>query len=83
MDVDTGAAFSVISEVTKQALFRDKTLQSSNLILKTYTDECMKVEGTLNVKVQYGNQTKKLMIVVVKGNGRSLLVRNWLKHILA
>ena len=81
MEVDTGAAFSVISEATKQALFRNKTLHSSNLVLKTYTDECMKVEGTLNVTVKYGNQTRKLMLVVVKGNGPSLLGRNWLKHI--
>jgi len=29
----------------------------------------MKVKGMLNVKVQYGNQAKKLMLVVVKGNG--------------
>jgi len=36
----------------------------------------MKVEGTLNVKVQYGNQTKKLMLVVFKGNGPSLPGRN-------
>ena len=81
MEVDTGAAFSVISEATKQALFRNKTLHSSNLVLKTYTDECMKVEGTLTVTVKCGNQTKKLMLVVVKGNGPSLLGRNWLKHI--
>ena len=81
MEVDTGAAFSVISEATKQALFRNKTLQSSNLVLKTYTDECMKVEDTLNVTVKYGNQTKKLMLAVVKGNEPSLLGRNWLKHI--
>ena len=81
MEVDRGAAFSVISEATKQALFRNKILHSSNLVLKTYTDECMKVEGTLNVTVKYGNQTKKLMLVVVKGNGPSLLGRNWLKHI--
>ena len=51
MEVDTGAALYVISEVTKQALFGNKALNSSNIILRTYTDECMKVEGTLNVKV--------------------------------
>ena len=48
MEVDTGAAFSVISETTKQALFRNRTLHSSNVVLKTYTDDCMKIEGTLN-----------------------------------
>ena len=67
MEVDTVAAFSVISDATKQAMFRNKTLHSSNLVLKTYTDECTKVEGTLNVTMKYGNQTKKLMLMVVKG----------------
>ena len=81
MEVDTGAAFSVISDATKQTLFKNKTLHSSNLVLKTYTDECMKVEGTLYVTVKYGNQTKKLMLVVVKGDVPSLLGRNWLEHI--
>jgi len=78
--VDTGG-FSVISEATKQALFKNKTLHPSNLVLKTCIDECMKVEGTLNVTMKYDNQTKKLMLVVVKGNGSSLLGRNWMKHI--
>jgi len=80
MEMDTGAVFSLISEVTKQ-VFGKKAIHSSNLILRTYTDECMKDEGTLNVKVQYGNQTKKLMLVILKGNRPSLLGRNWLKHI--
>ena len=79
IEVDTGAAISVVYQT--QALFRNKTLHSSNLVLKTYTDECMKVEGTLNIKVKYGNQTKKPMLVVVKRKRLSLLGRNWLKHI--
>ena len=64
MEIDMGASFSVISEATKQASFKNKTLHPSNLVLKTYTDECMKVEGTLNVTVKYCNQIKKLMPVV-------------------
>jgi len=53
MEVDTGAAYSVISEVIKQTLFENKALQSSSLVLKTYTNECMNVQGTFNVKIQY------------------------------
>ena len=41
----------------------------------------MKVTGTLNVKVQYADQFKKLVLVVTAGNGQSLLGRNWLNHI--
>ena len=49
MEVDTGAALSVISETTRRAVFLNDTLHPSSLILKTYTDEQMEVTGTLNV----------------------------------
>ena len=81
MEVDTGATLSVISEATRQANFSKQTLHPSNLVLKTYTDECMEVKGTLNMRVQYGQQKQKLVLVVVAGNGPSLLGRNWLKYI--
>ena len=61
-------------------MFADETLHPSSLVLKTYTDERMEVMGTLNMQVQYGEQKKKL-VLVVGGNGPSLLGRNWLKHI--
>ena len=35
----------------------------------------------LNLRVQYGDQKKKLVLVVVGGDGPSLLERNWLKYI--
>ena len=81
MEVDTGAALSVISETTRLAIFPEDTLHPSTLILKTYTDEHLKVTGTLNVRVRYGDQKQKLVLVVVAGNGPSLLGRNWLKYI--
>ena len=81
MEVDTGAALSVISETTRLAIFLEHTLHPSTLILKTYTDERLKVTGTLNVRVRYGDQKQKLVLVVVAGNGPSLLGRNWLKYI--
>lgn len=81
MDVDTEAAFSVISKATRQAMFSGETLHPSDLTLKAYTDESMKVKGTLNMRVKYGNQKQKLVLVVVTGKGPSLLCRNWLKYI--
>ena len=81
MEVDTGAAFSVISETTRQQIFPSETLHPSDLVLKTYTNEPMKVKGTLNMRVKYGDQKEKLVLVVVEGNGPSLLGRNWLKYI--
>ena len=81
MEVDTGATFSVISEATRQAVFPQETLRPSNLILKTYTNERMEVSGTLNMRVKYGDQEDKLVLIVVAGDGPSLLGRNWLKYI--
>ena len=41
----------------------------------------MKVTGTLNIKVQYVDQFKKLVLVVTAGNGPSIQGQNWLIHI--
>ena len=65
MEVDTGAALSIISEKTRKAVFPDEKLRPSKLVLKTYTNEPLKVMGTLNVQVQYEDQLKKLVLVVV------------------
>ena len=81
MEVDTGAALSVISEATKKSLYPDLPVHRSNVILKTYTDEPMQVIGNLHVKVRYGRQEAKLVLVVVAGDGPSLFGRNWLKYI--
>ena len=81
MEVDTSATLSVISEFTQQSVFPDEPLYSSKLILKTYTDEQMEVKSMLNMRVQYGDQKKKLVLVIMGGDGPSLLGRNWLKYI--
>ena len=81
MEVDTGAAVSIISNSTRKKLFPRLKLQPSKLVLKTYTDEQMQIVGQLNVYVQYGEQRKPLALVVVSGDGPSLFGRNWLKYI--
>ena len=79
MELDTGAAVSIISEETRKTLFVDQKLRKSTLVLKTYTEEPMQVVGQLNVRVKYGIQEAKLVLVVVGGNGPSLFGCNWLK----
>ena len=81
MEVDTGAAVSIISDSTRKKLFPHLKLQPSKLILKTYTNERMQIVGQLNVYVQYGEQRKPLALVVVSGDGPNLFGRNWLKYI--
>ena len=80
-ELDTGAEVSIISEKTTEETFPEKKLRPSDIKLKNYTNEPMKVTGTLNVKVQYEDQFKKLVLVVTAGNGPSSLGRNSLNHI--
>ena len=54
MELDTGAAVSIISDATRRRKFADVKLRKSKVILKTYTDQTMKVLGQLNVHVKYG-----------------------------
>ena len=81
MEVDTGAAVSIISEATRTKLFPHLKLRKSKVVLKTYTDEPIQVKGQLNVHVNYNGQTSPLKLVVVDGAGPNLFGRNWLKYI--
>ena len=81
MELDTGAALSIISEETRKSLLPDLQLRPSAVVLKTYTEEPMEVVGQLNARVKYGSQQAKLVLVVVAGNGPSLFGRNWLRYL--
>ena len=81
MTLDTGAAVSVISSEMCQELLPQLTLKQSNLLLKTYTGEPLKLEGEATVNVNYQGQRFTLPLVVVTGNGPPLLGRNWLQHV--
>lgn len=81
MEIDTGAAVSIISENLQKELFPDAVLHTSRMELKTYTGERMGVVGEWDVQVQYQQQSKTLPLIVVTGDGPSLLGRNWLKHL--
>ena len=74
-------AVSIISEKKQHALFPDVPLQSSNIKLKAYTGEQMPVVGQMPVPVQYGKQTAELVLIVVAGDGPSLLGRSWLQKL--
>ena len=49
--------------------------------LKTYTRETIKVLGSLSVNVAHNGQLKSLPLLVVAGNGPSLLGRDWLSQL--
>ena len=80
MEVDTGAAVSLINEVTYKSspFLKGLPLQSSTVQLRTYTGEEITVTGELSVNVRSGTQSHSLPLLVVSGQGPSLLGRNWL-----
>ena len=80
MEVDTGAAVSIIDEETYRRYFKCKALNKTDIRLNSYTSE-IKVLGSMEVNVQYNGQQAKLPLIVVKGSDPPLLGRNWM-HII-
>jgi len=81
MELDTGASVSLVSEATFRSLYKYRPIRQSGVRLRTYSGEMLKVVGEMEVLVSYGDQQAELLLVVVEGDGASLLGRNWLQHI--
>ena len=82
MELDTGAAVSLISEDTYKAKFKDSVaLKSSDITLHSYSGHLLTVMGTADQEITYKDQKSTLPLVVVAGQGPSLLGRNWLQCI--
>ena len=74
MEIDPGAALSVISEQTYHSLWcSPPPLQSCSSVLKTYQWEVIKVKGVINVDVTYKDQQSSLNLIVTFGEGPSLV----------
>ena len=56
MELDTGAAVSIMSEQTLHRLFPETPLKQTAVLLRTYTGEPLKVLGELRAEVRYGKQ---------------------------
>ena len=82
MELDTGAAISVINESTyKIVLAQQPLLRKSNVKLHTYSGEQLSVLGELQVTVHYNEQKVSLPLIVLQGSGPNLFGRNWLEQI--
>jgi hypothetical protein len=82
MEIDTGASLSVISEQTFHNISAptDKLLKT-DITLTTYTSDELNILGLYNVRVRHRYQEEVLPLVVVEGQGPSLMGRNWLEVI--
>ncbi len=81
MELDTGAAVSIVSKSQLKALHPSLPLQPSKVSPRTYTGERMSVLGEVNVQVQHNQQRTSLPFMVVGEVGPPLLGRNWLCHL--
>ena len=73
MELDTGAAVSLVSQKTWKQYFPAGKLEKSDILLKTYSGEPLKVEGQAEVQVE--------LPLLAAGKGPSLWGRNWLESI--
>ena len=71
MEIDTGAARSIISDQTFTQLWPEDlcpSLKLTNTALKTYTGERIKPLGVISVQIEVNNQKEQLDLLVVPGN---------------
>jgi len=78
MDIDTGAAVSIISENTflNSDFLKCLPLQATQARLRTYTGQGIEVVGEISVKVEASGQSHTLPLLVVKTDDPSLIGRN-------
>ena len=81
MELDTGASRSVISEATYRRYFQGKPFMKGEVKLRTYSGHEVQVRGELQVVVRYHGQQEDLSLLVVEGDGPSLLGRDWLSKL--
>lgn len=84
MEIDTGASQSIASEATyKDLVSKGCELPLEKVVsrLVTYTGECLPILGRVIVSVKVNHQEAKLPLLIIKGEGPSLIGRNWLAEL--
>ena len=84
MEIDTGATKSIMSKGTFYRIWPSSNappLKTTATRLRTYTGETIKVIGEVNVEVTLDGQQEKLSLLIVDGDGPSLLGRDWLRKL--
>ncbi|XP_064462940.1 uncharacterized protein K02A2.6-like [Ornithodoros turicata] len=81
MELDTGAAVSVISQQQYHSCFSGLPLKPTTVTLRTYTGQCVYPKGVLDVEVEHNGQTSHLPLYVLAQRGPPLIGRNWLRNL--
>ncbi|XP_043197488.1 uncharacterized protein K02A2.6-like [Amphibalanus amphitrite] len=78
MDVDTGAARSIMSYLSFKKMKMSKKMEPTSVILRSYGGQRLKVKGKVNVTVEINGQRKDLDLLLVEGDGPALMGRDWI-----
>ena len=82
LEIDMGASLMLMSDQTLQQNWPEVQVSPTGITLHSYSGESIPVLGCVDVNVKYGGQEANLPLVVVKGEGPSLLGRNWLSQLI-
>lgn len=79
MEIDTGSAFSIMSEDSYSSFGESRVKPTpTEVSLKTFTGELIKVIGTVQVKVEFGTQESTLPLLIVSEGQTNLCGGNWI-----
>ena len=78
MEVDTGESHTLMSEKLFQQMWPRRSLLPSPIRLGSYTKQPIVVRGCCNVNVHYRSQSRVMPLLIVQGDGPTLLGRDWL-----
>uniref|UniRef100_A0A8C4Q2Z7 ribonuclease H n=1 Tax=Eptatretus burgeri TaxID=7764 RepID=A0A8C4Q2Z7_EPTBU len=81
MEIDTGAAVSLMSEAAFCNMWGNSeqpSLRWSPIQLTAYCSESIQARWSCDVTVTYGNNTYELQLLIIPGDGPTLHGRNWL-----
>jgi len=65
LELDTGTAFTIMSQGEYRQLFPGVPLKKSSTLLRTYSGKPLSVLGVMNVDVQYKQQRESLKLTIV------------------
>ena len=77
LELDTGASVTIIPNHISSGVLAAKSLQQTDVKLKSYSGHGIPVLGEAKVPVSYGDQQDCLPVIVTAGDGPALVRQNW------
>ncbi|UYV70680.1 K02A2.6-like, partial [Cordylochernes scorpioides] len=77
MLIDSGSMYSILNKETYLKYWKMTQLSKSDVSLRTWASDKVKILGKLNVMAKVANCTKSVTILVADGLGPNILGRQW------